>query len=50
MTVWGEARLRSSTLLGRGTPVRVAALQGNVAQEQKWDPANRDAITERYLT
>jgi apolipoprotein N-acyltransferase len=49
VTVWGEARLRSSTLLGRGTPVRVAALQGNVAQEQKWDPANRGPITERYL-
>ena len=45
----GHARLRSSALLTRGQPVRVAVLQGNVAQEQKWDPAKREAITERYL-
>ena len=24
-------------------------LQGNIAQEEKWDPALRDAITERYI-
>lgn len=48
--VWGEARLRSSTLLSRGEPVRVAVLQGNIAQEEKWNPANRDAITDRYLS
>ena len=47
--MWGEARLRSSTLLGRGTPVRVAALQGNVAQEEKWDPANRGLSPSVYL-
>jgi apolipoprotein N-acyltransferase len=29
--------------------VRVAALQGNVPQDQKWDPSNRVAISERYL-
>jgi apolipoprotein N-acyltransferase len=29
--------------------VRVAALQGNIPQEEKWNPANRGAITERYL-
>jgi apolipoprotein N-acyltransferase len=47
---WGEARIRSGTLLSRGTPVRVAALQGNIAQEDKWNPANREAITARYLS
>jgi apolipoprotein N-acyltransferase len=49
IAIWGGVRLRSSILLGHGTPVRVAALQGNIAQEQKWDPANRGPITERYL-
>jgi apolipoprotein N-acyltransferase len=47
--VWGQARLRSSPLLTDGSPVRVAVLQGNILQEQKWNPALRDAITNRYI-
>ena len=47
--VWGNARMRSSALLSAGEPVRVAVLQGNIAQEEKWDPSLRDAITDRYL-
>jgi apolipoprotein N-acyltransferase len=47
---WGEWRLRSSTLLAAGEPVRVAVLQGNVAQEDKWNPANRQAISDGYLS
>lgn len=47
--VWGQARLRASPLLTGGSPVRVAVLQGNIAQEQKWNPALRDAITNRYI-
>ena len=46
---WGNARLAASPLLARGEPVRVAVVQGNVEQEQKWDPALRDAITDRYI-
>ncbi len=49
-TLWGQARLQSSALLTQGEPVRVAVLQGNVAQEEKWNPANRAEITDRYLT
>lgn len=49
LTLWGHARLASSWLLTRGQPVRVGVLQGNVAQEQKWDPALRGAITDLYL-
>jgi apolipoprotein N-acyltransferase len=30
--------------------VRVAVLQGNIAQEDKWNPALADAITERYIS
>jgi len=47
--LWGQARLRSSSLLTRGQPVRVGVLQGNIAQEQKWDPALRHQITALYL-
>jgi apolipoprotein N-acyltransferase len=50
LTLWGQARLQSSDLLARGEPVRVAVLQGNVAQDEKWNPANRAAITDRYLS
>jgi apolipoprotein N-acyltransferase len=49
VVVWGHARLNTSRLLTRGEPVRVAVLQGNVAQEQKWDPALRGAITDLYI-
>jgi len=49
MAIWGEMRLRSSSLLSRGAPVRVAVLQGNVPQDEKWTPANREAISARYL-
>jgi apolipoprotein N-acyltransferase len=49
IAIWGEIRLRSSTLLSHGAPVRVAALQGNIPQDEKWDPAHRGPITERYL-
>jgi apolipoprotein N-acyltransferase len=47
--VWGNARLAASPLLTRGEPVRVAVIQGNVEQEQKWDPAMRDTIADRYI-
>jgi apolipoprotein N-acyltransferase len=47
--IWGEARMRRNSLLTDAAPVRVAVLQGNIAQEEKWNPALRDAITDRYL-
>ncbi len=47
--LWGQARLARSPLAAAGAPVRVAVLQGNILQDQKWDPALRDAITNRYL-
>jgi len=36
-------------LTSAGEPVRVAVLQGNVEQGQKWDPRLVDEISERYL-
>jgi apolipoprotein N-acyltransferase len=50
IAIWGQARMRAADLLTQGEPIRVAVLQGNVAQEEKWNPANREAITDRYLT
>lgn len=46
---WGSARLATSALLEGGAPVKVAVIQGNIAQEDKWDPALRDAITDKYI-
>jgi apolipoprotein N-acyltransferase len=47
---WGQWRLSRSDLLASGEPVRTAVLQANIAQEDKWNPAFADAITDRYLT
>lgn len=49
IAVWGAARLSRNELVTAGAPVRVAVLQGNIAQEDKWNPALRDEITDRYL-
>ncbi len=46
---WGYLRMQASPLLTAGTPVRVAVIQGNIEQEDKWNPALRDVITDRYL-
>jgi apolipoprotein N-acyltransferase len=47
--VWGSARLANGSLTTSGDPVRVAVVQGNIAQDDKWDPALRDLIITRYL-
>jgi apolipoprotein N-acyltransferase len=46
---WGQWRLSASSLLQAGEPVRVAVLQGNIPQDQKWEPQFRDEITSKYL-
>jgi apolipoprotein N-acyltransferase len=46
---WGQWRLARSPLLQAGEPVRVAVVQANIAQEDKWNPALAGAITERHL-
>ena len=47
--VWGAWRLSRSDLVDQGQPIRVGLVQGNVPQAQKWDPAYRTAIIERYI-
>src|SRR4029077_5974244 len=46
---WGAVRASQGDLLRAGTPIRVALVQGNVAQGQKWNPALADLIYRRYL-
>jgi apolipoprotein N-acyltransferase len=47
--LWGAWRVGDGRLLRDGTPVRIALIQGNVAQGQKWDAAFADRIYQRYL-
>lgn len=46
---FGTWRLKSNDLFARGTPLRVAVVQGNISQHDKWDPEFRDKIFEIYL-
>ena len=48
-TLWGSHRMAAGALTSGGAPVRVAVLQGNVEQDQKWDPALVDQISNRYF-
>jgi apolipoprotein N-acyltransferase len=49
IALWGSARLSRGDLNAAGDTVRVAVLQGNIAQEDKWDPAKSDSITDNYM-
>jgi apolipoprotein N-acyltransferase len=49
LALWGHQRVSAGVLLAQGAPLRVALIQGNVAQGQKWDQAFADAIYQRYL-
>ena len=46
---FGAWRLTDNRLARDGTPLRVGLVQGNVAQQDKWDPAMRSTILNRYL-
>jgi apolipoprotein N-acyltransferase len=48
-SIWGALRIRDGRLTREGTPLRVALIQGNVPQEEKWDPSRAGAIFDRYL-
>jgi apolipoprotein N-acyltransferase len=47
---WGGYRTRDGRLTAEGTPLRVALVQGNIPQDQKWDPARAGQIIERYFS
>ena len=50
ISVWGHFRLERNTLTVGGTPVRVALVQGNIPQDEKWDPAHAQRIVNTYLS
>ena len=45
----GTWRVAGGTLVTQGPVLKVGLVQGNVAQDQKWDPAFRAIILDRYL-
>jgi apolipoprotein N-acyltransferase len=45
----GTWRVAGGALVTQGPVVKVGLLQGNVEQNQKWDPAFRAVILQRYL-
>ena len=47
--LWGTRGWRVAPCDHPASPVRVAVLQGNIPQDQKWDPAMRGAIMQRYI-
>jgi apolipoprotein N-acyltransferase len=47
--LWGMARLTSGALTHQGTPIRVAVVQGNILQDDKWNPALAAPIMQRYI-
>jgi apolipoprotein N-acyltransferase len=49
IALWGNARLSRGDVSAAGQPVRVAVVQGNIAQEEKWDPAKADTIFRIYM-
>ncbi len=46
---WGAQRVSREELVGQGEAIRVALVQGNVPQADKWDPSQRQPILETYL-
>jgi apolipoprotein N-acyltransferase len=46
---WGGARMRESALTREGTPIRVGLVQGNFAQDEKWDRARASGILQTYI-
>ena len=49
VAAWGEHRIASKALLVNGSPIRVALIQGNIPQDDKWNPNMRESILDTYL-
>jgi apolipoprotein N-acyltransferase len=48
-SVWGASRIRDGRLTREGDTISIALIQGNVPQDEKWDPGRAAAIFARYL-
>lgn len=46
---FGTWRVAGAALVTQGPVVKIGLVQGNVEQDQKWDPRFREVILERYL-
>jgi apolipoprotein N-acyltransferase len=46
---WGVWRIADGSLTRAGTPIRVGLIQGNIAQEDKWNPAHARRIFTTYI-
>jgi apolipoprotein N-acyltransferase len=49
LAAWGAWRVQDGALVRGGQPLRVALVQGNVLQNEKWDKARATGILNRYL-
>jgi len=47
--VWGQWRVQEGSLISAGDAIRVALVQGNIKQEQKWNQASAPQILDTYL-
>ncbi len=47
---WGNRRLDNNVLVTEGRPVRVALVQGNIPQDEKWDAAHAERILNTHLS
>ena len=50
LAAWGAWRVQDGALVRGGEPLRVALVQGNVLQNEKWDKGLAAGILKRYLT
>ena len=46
---WGARRVADGSLTREGTPFRVGLIQGNIAQEDKWNPGEARRIFATYI-
>ena len=46
---WGAWRVADGSLTREGTPIRIGLIQGNIAQQDKWNPAHARRIFTTYI-
>ena len=46
---WGVWRVADGALVREGTPVRIGLIQGNIAQDDKWNPGEARRIFTTYI-
>ncbi len=49
VAVWGTWRVADGSLARGGSPIRVGLIQGNIEQQEKWDPSQARRIFTTYI-